>query len=142
MIIYAVVDDNFGMMFNGRRQSQDKKLRKHILKECSGKTLWMNHYTLGQFQMPLPENVKAEEDFLDKAGEDECCFVENHAVAAYGKQITKMVLFKWNRVYPADVYLDVRPSEPEWRLEKVLEFEGNSHEKITKEEWIRVKEKE
>ena len=31
MIMIVCVDDNFGMMFNKRRQSRDKKLCEHIL---------------------------------------------------------------------------------------------------------------
>ena len=45
MIVIVAVDDRNGMMFNRRRQSQDRVLREHILDMTVGKKLWMNHYT-------------------------------------------------------------------------------------------------
>ena len=38
MIVCVVVDDNNGMSFNNRRQSQDRILRENILLECADKT--------------------------------------------------------------------------------------------------------
>ena len=49
MIIIASVDDNMGMMFNHRRQSQDRVLREHILEATKDGKLWMNHYSAKQF---------------------------------------------------------------------------------------------
>ena len=49
MIIIAAVDDRNGMMFNHRRQSQDKVLREKILSLTAGKLLWMDHYSAKQF---------------------------------------------------------------------------------------------
>ena len=42
MILCVAVDDNMGMMFNRRRQSQDKNLRKYLIalvKESFGSIL-------------------------------------------------------------------------------------------------------
>ena len=55
----------------------------------------------------------------------------------YKERIKKIILFKWNRIYPADMYFDIPLVENEWKLTYVDEFEGNSHEKITMEEWKR-----
>jgi len=127
------------MMFNNRRQSQDKLLREHIISMCSTSKLWINEYTKGQFEMPLPENVVVDEDFLDKAGEEDYCFVENMLLAGYEQSIRGIILFKWNRSYPADVYFDIRFPDQGWELISVDEFEGNSHKNITKEEWSNVR---
>ena len=45
MIVIACLDDNGGMMFNHRRQSQDRVLRAHIAALVGGAMLWMNHYS-------------------------------------------------------------------------------------------------
>ncbi len=37
MIVCVAVDDNRGMMFNNRRQSQDKILRKYLLNMVNGR---------------------------------------------------------------------------------------------------------
>lgn len=49
MKIIVCVDNQNGMMFNHRRQSQDRVLRKRILELTGGKKLWMNAYSQKQF---------------------------------------------------------------------------------------------
>ena len=95
----------------------------------------MNIYTANQFEEPLPDNIMVNDSFLEKAEENDFCFVENVTVAPYYDKIQKILLFRWNRVYPADTYFDLSLKEDGWKLISVLEFEGNSHEKITMEEW-------
>ena len=135
MIICVAVDDNMGMTFNQRRQSQDRILRSHLIEETHGNKLWMNTYSAKQFENPLPNNIIVDDEFLDKAESDDFCFVENLSVAKYQNQIKKIILFKWNRIYPADTYFDISLSENGWQLTSVLEFEGSSHRTITKEIW-------
>ena len=50
MILITCVDNNMGMLFNHRRQSQDRVLKERILKSASGKIIWMNHYSENQFK--------------------------------------------------------------------------------------------
>lgn len=140
MVVYVALDDKNGMMFNGRRQSQDKVLREHLLEECKHTRLWMNEYSSKQFELPLSENIIIDEDFLNNATQEDCCFVENLSLTAYKDKIDKVVIFKWNRIYPADLYFDISLSEDEWRLTSTTDFMGNSHEKITKEIWINEKQ--
>ena len=45
MILCVAVDDNMGMMFNRRRQSQDKNLRKYLIALAGERKLWINSYT-------------------------------------------------------------------------------------------------
>ena len=49
MILIVCVDDHNGMMFNHRRQSQDRILRGDILELAEGKILWMDAYSKKQF---------------------------------------------------------------------------------------------
>ena len=49
MKIIVCVDNQNGMMFNHRRQSQDRVLRKRILELTGGEKLWMNAYSQKQF---------------------------------------------------------------------------------------------
>jgi len=136
MILCVALDDNNGMMFNNRRQSQDKVLREHLVSECGGNKLWMNEYTSKQFETPMQDNIVVDEEFLNKAGEGEYCFVENLSVASCAERIEKVIVFKWNRVYPADMWFDLPLSENGWQFSAETEFEGSSHEKITKEVWL------
>lgn len=142
MILYTAVDDHMGLTFNHRRQSQDRLLRSRLLEETKGGRLWMNHYTAEQFDTPLAGNIIVDEEFLNKAEKRDFCFVENLLVAKYKNHINKIILFKWNRTYPADTYFDISLEKDGWKLKSVLEFKGNSHEKITREEWVNEKQKE
>lgn len=134
MIIIVCIDDNYGMMFNHRRQSQDKELRKTILQEAKGKKLWMNSYSAKQFEENCSE-ISVDEKFLQKAETGDYCFVEDIDIEPYIDYIDELILIRWNRVYPADTYLKIDLSE--WFLRKKEEFKGNSHEKITLEDYIK-----
>lgn len=130
MIVIVCVDDNNGMMFNQRRQSKDHILQKEILHMIGTSKLWMNQYSKKQFTDDS-EQIFVDEDFLSKADSHDYCFVENVELSNYVDQIEKIILFKWNRIYPADTYFSIDLSQ--WVLDESVDFEGYSHEKITKE---------
>ena len=60
------------------------------------------------------------------------CFVEDRAIAPVQEKIEKIILFRWNRAYPADMYFDITLSDG-WHVTETHEFAGSSHEKITEE---------
>lgn len=153
MKIIVCVDNQNGMMFNRRRQSQDRVLRKRILELIGGKKLWMNAYSQKQFLQDLQENgimpkgqeqsrqsgqlgqIQVDEAFLEKAGAGEYCFVEDKDVVPYESRIEEVILCHWNRDYPADMYFKMDLSG--WRLAETGEYAGSSHEKITEERYMR-----
>ena len=83
MILIVCIDDNKGMMFNHRRQSQDRVLRRHILDMVGNGKLWMNEYSGKMFAKDSEEllhgPVQTDEDFLKKASSGEYCFVETNS---------------------------------------------------------------
>ncbi len=143
MILIVCVDDNKGMMFNHRRQSQDRVLRRHILDLVGNARLWMNEYSAKMFEKDGSEQVQkclqVDEDFLKKAAEGEYCFVESGSCSGDmfpdTTHVETVVLYKWNRVYPADQYFTMDLSG--WKLAETAEFPGSSHEKITEERYER-----
>ena len=76
MILAVCVDDKLGMLFNKRRQSKDRELRKDLL-SLTDQTLWVNEYTAKQFTEDEQMWLNIREDYLDDIGEDDLCFVEN-----------------------------------------------------------------
>ena len=48
-------------------------------------------------------------------------------------QTQKLVIYRWNRHYPADVRWEADPAEWGFALAETTEFPGSSHETITKE---------
>ena len=125
MILTVCVDNRMGLMFNRRRLSKDALLREKLL-ALSGGQIRMSLYSAKQFEVP----VYAGDDYLSGAQPGDWCFVENGDYQEYVSQIEKIVLFKWNRDYPADLYF-VFPGQ--WNLTSTEDFPGNSHETITME---------
>ncbi len=134
MILIACVDDRGGMLFNRRRQSQDRLLRQDLLEEAGGRPVWLNPYSLKQFPDP-PENLRCAEDFFRRAGEGELCFFEDADPAPWLEAAEGGILYHWNRRYPADLYFPLPLAG--WTLVRREEFPGSSHERITKEVYTR-----
>ena len=137
MILIVCLDDKNGMMFNKRRQSKDVAVREDIAAMVGLGTLWMNEYSAKQFaeETAADMNISVNESFLDKAGPGEYCFLEGPGASAAEQKIEKIIVYKWNRLYPADVRFDILLDN--WKLDNASEFTGNSHEKITKEVYIK-----
>ena len=131
MIIMLCVDNKNGMLFNRRRQSRDSILQQHVLALAGSGRLWMSPYSRKQFADTGPAEIIADDAYLEKAEKGDYCFVEDRDVAMYEDRIEKVILFKWNRNYPADTFFSLDLSG--YTLEKTEDFAGNSHEKITKE---------
>ena len=131
MIPILCVDDSGGTMFNHRRLSQDRLLRQDVLAMAHGRRLWMNAYSLRQFQSQPEAPITVDEDFLAKAGPGELCFVEGLPLLPHMDRIEAVILYRWNRRYPADTYFDLPLST--YRLRETKDFPGSSHKTITKE---------
>ena len=130
MILVVCIDDKGGMLFNRRRQSQDRLLRQDLLAEAAGAALWMNAYSAGQFAEP-PGNLRVAEDFPARAGEGEFCFFENVDPAPWLDRAEKVLIYRWNRSYPADRFFPLPLAGRS--VERTEEFAGSRHERITKE---------
>lgn len=134
MKVIVCVDKKGGMMFNNRRQSQDRVLREKIAEILNGATLYMNSYSAKQFKGEC--SITVDEEFLSVAGKDDFCFVENLTVTP--DTVNEFYIFNWNRKYPADFYFDIKPRELGFKPIKTEEFQGSSHEKITLEVFAKV----
>lgn len=135
--VIACVDDSFGMMFNKRRQSQDSVLRTRILDDLQENLLWMNAYSMKQFAEHNAKNICVDESFMKKAKSADYCFVENISLKEYEEKISEIILYKWNRRYPSDFKFDISLEDQRWKLVETEEFKGSSHEKITKEVYVK-----
>ena len=111
MIVIVCLDDKGGMMFNHRRQSRDKSLCAQILRLTKHSILHMSHYSARLFSDLNPPDLAVSDTFLRDAGNGDFCFVEDAALAPVEKRIEKLIIFKWNRTYPADRYFDLKLHE-------------------------------
>lgn len=130
MIVIVCTEDRGGMLFNNRRVSKDRTVIQKILELSEGKKLWIHPFSEKLFEQEHPENGCVDENFLEKAGEGDICFVENQSLKGMEGQIEKLIVFGWNRAYPFDFKLDLDLEQMEKTAEE--EFAGYSHEKITR----------
>lgn len=137
MIVIAVVDDANGLLFCNRRQSRDRILCQRILEETAGQRLWMNAYSAALFAGFCAKQITVEEAFLEKAEDGDFCFLEEALPTEVLERVERIVLFRWNRSYPGDVFFDVEVTRAPWRLASSEEFAGSSHERITMEVYER-----
>lgn len=135
MIAIICLDEQNGMAFNHRRQSKDQEVMKDMLEESKDKLLYMNAYSYGMFKEMRASHIKVSENFLEEAGSSDFCFIEREGLLPYLLNIEKIVVYKWNRRYPTDIYLDIHLDE--WKKIETKDFAGYSHERITKEIYIR-----
>ena len=127
MQVIITVENRNGMLFNHRRVSRDQKISERILAYCKEKRLWMNAYSAKLFENN--PQIRVSETFLEQ--KDAICFVEDQDVTPYLPEIDTIILFHWNRDYPAYFFFTVDLSE--WNRIHQEEFAGKSHEKITME---------
>lgn len=132
MNIIICIDDKNGYSLFGRRQSMDKLVRQRILNVVEDDILYMNSYSEKQFDDGL---LAVCDDFLSVAGEGEYCFVENVPFSL--ENCEKIIIYKWNRSYPADMFLDYDYIRKNYYRTSLYEFSGSSHEKITEEIYVK-----
>lgn len=136
MIAVLCIDDRNGLMFGKRRQSRDRHLLEDVQSLCGEGRLLMNEYSSRlflQYGFPCPT---AMPDFLDQAESGDICFVEGDSLLPFWDRLEKLILYRWNRVYPADLYFDPAILH-DWTLSETKEFPGTSHKIITREVYIR-----
>ncbi|MCD8027400.1 MAG: hypothetical protein LUF02_01770 [Erysipelotrichaceae bacterium] len=130
MKIIAAVDNRLGLMFSKRRLSQDIEMRKDMK---IYEPVFMNAYSYSLYKDCVECIV--DEDFLDNDGYN---LIENVSIIPYQDNIDEIILYKWNRNYPADFYLDIDLTL--FSLIDSIEFDGKSHH-LTKEMYRRKDEK-
>lgn len=133
MKIAICIDKSGGMLFGGRRLSQDSVLREKLLEIVTDGNLLMNEYSAKQFEEN--EKLKISEDFLLSANDNDICFVENVDIPI--DKVSEVYLFNWNRNYPADTYFEFDLKDLGFKRIRKEEFVGSSHKKITLEVYKR-----
>ena len=128
MLAVVCVEDRNGMLFGTRRVSRDQAQQQDLLALCQGRTLWMNDYSVPLF---AGADIRVDPDFLQKAAVGELCFVEDQPLLPVLDRLEGLVVYRWNRSYPATRRLDLDLSA--FTLTDTREFPGSSHETITRE---------
>ncbi len=134
MIFVLCIDDKNGLSFNGRRQSRDRVLIDRLIRMLPDKTINIKSYSSPLFEKYI-DRVNVSEELPDKLKNGEVFFSENLDPAPFKDSIEKLILFKWNRVYPSDKKMTLELSD--FSLINSKDFTGSSHDKITVSEYTR-----
>ena len=132
MILMTTIDDSGGLLFNHRRQSQDRLLRQHML-DIAGPSGYTAALFGGQ-----EDRIHVSETFLEEAGPGACALLEDRPATPFLAKIEKLYLYHWNQAYPGDTFFDIDVTKG-WQLVSTTEFAGSSHDKITGEVYIPCK---
>lgn len=127
MILITCIDNRKGIMFNKRRVSKDTLLierLKGITKE--------NKIYVSEYSKPLFDGFDNLVLSIENLTNNDFYFLEDED---YNGNIDKIIIYKWNRDYPADKYFDIDLSS--YELISTQDFQGSSHDLITEEIYIK-----
>lgn len=136
MTVAVCISDGGGMMFNKRRQSRDRVVTEDVLARSGDRKIITSDYSSKLFS-ENPDRITPVDDPLAEAEDGDFVFVEDRSLLEHKNKIKEIYIYKWNKKYPFDKRLDFSPEGEGMHLAEVVEFEGNSHEKITRELWKR-----
>jgi hypothetical protein len=125
MKVIICLDDNNGMLFNNRRQSRDSAVLEDIFASLGEEKL-----NIFQFSQKLFDSFGDRVSVCTTLMEQGTYFIENIDLKSYEGSLNEIVVYRWNRVYPADFYCEIDLGA--FNIVSELEFQGSSHDKITK----------
>lgn len=135
MNLIICVDNKNGIMFNGRRQSRDRAVCEDILDMTGEHLLYTSEYSFALFEKYADSRLICSGSPALSAGRGDYCFAEDMDVSEAAGKADTLVIYCWNKAYPADRYFDMDTEL--FRLVSETEFKGSSHEKITKRMYLR-----
>ena len=131
MKVIVCLDQKGGMLFNRRRQSRDACVFQDIMKYA--KTVTASDFSeklLSTYGVP-----HTVDESFPKNAKDGYAFCENLPLLPYEESITEVIVYRWDKVYPADTVFDLPLKK--YRLISTEEFSGNSHKTIVKETYLK-----
>lgn len=125
MTLYICLDDRNGLKFNKRRQSRDAAVLEDIRSQIAGNLLIdpFSEKLIREAEIPYVLPTENADDY----------FAEDVPSEELLNQTERIVIYRWNRHYPADVRWNPDLSALGFSLRETTEFPGTSHEKITRE---------
>ena len=130
MTVYLCLDDRGGMRFNNRRQSRDAAVLADMAADGPVTADVFSEKLLASAGIPYAlteETIPEDARFF--------CEARNPEDLLPAAKI--LVLYHWNRLYPSDVRWEGQPADYGFTLTETSEFPGKSHEKITKEVYVK-----
>ncbi len=128
MNLIFCLDNSGGMLFGGHRQSRDSAVIEDVFSDLNGEKLYVLPFSQKLF-LPYGERV-SKISSVEEIPENATVFCEDVSGENLPFNAEKIIVYKWNRDYPADVFCGADFSL--YELVEETDFSGTSHEKITK----------
>ena len=129
MTLYICLDDRNGLQFNKRRQSRDAAVLEDIRSQLAGALL------IDAYSEKLIREAEIPYVLPPETGED--YFAESIPSEEVLEHANKLVIYRWNRHYPSDIRWEPDLAALGFVQKETTEFPGTSHEKITREVYVR-----
>ena len=126
--VVVCLDDKGGMTFLGKRQSRDRVLIGELI-ESTNDLIYISEFSLPLFK-DYTTRCKVVENPLTDAPDGAVSFIENLPLLPVIDEVEEIMLYKWNRVYPADRKTDIPFNR--YYVVRETSFVGSSHDKISK----------
>lgn len=104
MYIILCLDDNNGLAFNHRRQSQDRIVAEDISKTVGEKKLWITDYSRKLFQ--AVSNLEISENPKWQAKKGEYVFQELETLDTDDEQIEQFIIYLVHFLMDCSFYMD------------------------------------
>jgi len=127
--VAVCIDEEGGMMFNNRRPTRDRVLISELLTSTEGRIV-IHPYSQTLFRDS--ERVVVSDDPMETAEDGDICFIEQLPIKPQLSYVSRFIVYNWNTLYPKDKSFDVDLRGSGFSLVSESEFEGSSHERITK----------
>jgi hypothetical protein len=131
LTVAVTVDDKMGVSFNKRRQSRDKILIEDLCKSTEG-IIYVTSYSAPLFE-GFTDRIMIVDNPISECPDGGLCFLELTAITEHIDNISKLIIYRWNRLYPSDKNLGVDIGKSKLNFISDYDFVGKSHDKITKE---------
>lgn len=134
--VIVCVSDGGGMLFAKRRLSRDAVVISDVEKNVGDGVLFVSDYSAKLFEGSSLSAVCVENP-LAAASAGDYVFLEAKGISDFKDKVESLTIYRWNRKYPFDTKLDFSPEKEGMRLSESRDIVGKSHEKITRELWVR-----
>lgn len=130
MTVIICAGKNGAVMFNDRRCSKDRAVISDIAETFPDKAICVRAYSASLFAGTKVKIIASFDELLDT----DILFLEDVPFSEISGRTDTLVVYRWDREYPADLKLTV---DNGFTLVSAEAFSGYSHERITKEVYQR-----
>ena len=136
MKLVVCVDDNFGILFNKRRQSSDKMQRMDLKNIVLNSKVYLSRYSYDLYKdMDFNFEIVDENMVENIHIEDDSFFIyEGEFLEKFIEKVDEIICYFWNRDYPFDKTFDILD---EFKEISRFDFKAKSHDKIERKIYVR-----